>query len=328
MPTSGIYSLTVQRDDIIRQSMLNLGKLGEGEDPTPQEITDMALKLNMLVKQWMGKADFSPGLKTWTRRRGNLFLHNNTGKYTVGPNATGWTENFTQLTTTAASISGSNTITVAAGTTGITNGDKIGVQITRDGGNGDIQWTTVSNYVSGTGVITLGANLLAAVAIGATAYDYTTTAQNPLTIESAVLRDSSSSNEDVPMTIMASTQDYDMLPSKVDLNNISDPTSIYYEWQLTNSFLFTDVAASQDVRKYLVLTYLEEIQTFVNPTDNPEYPAEWFDPLCWGLSKRSAPMFNVPWTQSMEANYREALAIAQHKGPEKSSLFFQPGEDG
>jgi hypothetical protein len=327
MTTSGIYTLTVQRDDIIRQAMLNLGKLGEGENPTPQEITDMALKLNMLVKQWMGKADFAPGLKTWTRRRGNLFLHNNTGKYTVGPNATGWTTSFTQLTTIAASAAGTNTISVAAGTTGITNGDNIGVQITTGGGNGDIQWTTVSNYNSGTGVITLGANLTAAVDIGATAYDYTTTAQNPLTIESAVLRDSSNSNEDTPVKIMASTQDYDMLPSKVDLNNISDPTQIYYEWQLTNSFLFTDVAAAQDVTKYLVLTFLEEIQTFVNPTDNPEYPAEWFDPLCWGLSKRSAPMFNLPWTQSMEAIYQECLAIAKHKGPEKSSLFFQPGED-
>ena len=327
MTTSGVYTFTVVRDDIIRQSMLNLGKLGEGELPTPQETTDMALKLNMLVKQWMGKADFAPGLKTWTRRRGNLFLHNNTGKYTVGPNATGWTENFTSLTTVAASVAGTNTITVATGLTTINNNDHIGIQISTGGGNGDIQWTTVSNYSSGTGVITLGANLNAAVNIGAVAYDYTTTGQNPLNIESAVLRDGSNNNEDTPLRIYASTQDYDMLPSKVDLNNISDPTSIYYEWQLANSFLFTDVAAAQDVTKYIVLTYMEEIQTFVNPLDNPEYPAEWFDPLCWGLSKRSAPMFNVPWTQTMESNYREALAIAQHKGPEKSSLFFQPGED-
>lgn len=327
MTTSGVYTVTVQRDDIIRQAMLNLGKLGEGEDPTPQEITDMALKLNMLVKQWMGKADFAPGLKTWTRRRGYLFLHNNTGQYTVGPNATGWTNSFTKLNIVAASNAGTNTVSVAPGTTGITNGDFIGVQNVdgTNGGNGDIQWTTVSNYNSGTGVITLGANLTAAVVSGATAYDYTTTAQNPLNIESAILRDDQ--NEDVPMKIMASTQDYDNLPSKTDLNNISDPTQIYYEWHLTNSFLFTDVAAAQDVTKYLVLTYMEEIQAFVNPTDEPEYPAEWFDPLCWGLSKRSAPMFSVPWSNTMEQNYRESLAIAQHKGPEKSSLFFQPGID-
>lgn len=325
MATSGNYILTVQRDDIIRQAMLNLGKLGEGENPTPQETIDMALKLNMLVKQWMGKTDFAPGLKTWTRRRGYLYLHNTTGQYTVGPNATGWSNTFNRSFTTVASNAGTNTISVAPGTTGITNGDSIGVQNTSGGGNGDIQWTTVSNYNSGSGVITLGTTLVASVSSGAVVYNYTTTAQNPLTIESAVLRDNN--NEDTPLKIMASTQDYDMLPSKTDLNNISDPTQIYYEWQLSNSNLFTDVAASQDVTKYLVLTYLEEIQVFNNPTDNPEYSAEWFDPLCWGLSKRAAPMFNMPWTQLMQDNYTESLAIARHKGPEKTSLFFQPGED-
>jgi hypothetical protein len=327
MTTSGVYTLTVQRDDIIRQAMLNIGKLGEGESPSPQETIDMALKLNMMVKQWMGKADFAPGLKTWTRKRGFLFLHNNTGQYTVGPDATGWTNSFTRLVTTLASAAGTNTVTVAPGTTGIVIGDNIGIQINRGGGNGDIQWTTVSNYNSGTGVITLGANLAAAVSIGAVAYDFTTVAQNPLTIEAAVLRDSSNSNEDTPLRIFVSTQDYDILPSKVDLNNISDPTSIYYEWHLSSSQLFTDVAAAQDVTRYIVLTYLEEIQVFVNPTDNPEYPAEWFDPLCWGLSKRSAPMFNMPWTSLMQDNYTESLSIARHKEPENSSLFFQSGDD-
>ena len=324
MSTSGVYTLTVSLDTILRQSMLNIGKLGEGEDLSPQETVDLTLILNMLVKQWMGKADFAPGLKTWTRHRGYLFLHNTTGQYTVGPDATGWTNSFTKILTTAASLAGSNQLTVGAGTTGINVNDNIGVQISTGGGNGDIQWTTVQAYNSGTGVITLNDNLTAGVSSGATLYDYTTTAQNPLTIESVVLRDDQ--NEDVPVRIMRTTQDYDMLPSKTDLNNISDPLSIYYEWHIGDSQLFTDVAAAQDVTKYLVLTYLEEIQVFVNPTDEPEYPVEWFLPLCWGLSKRAAPMFNISWTQTMEMNYQESLGIAKHKEAERCSLFFQPGE--
>lgn len=325
MATSGVYTLTVARDDIIRQAMLNLGKLGEGETPSPQETTDCALKLNLMVKQWMGKADFAPGLKTWTRRRGFLFLHNTTGQYLVGPGATGWTTSFTKLTATAASGTGTNTVTVAAGSTGISVNDNIGLQITNGGGNGDIQWTTVQAYNSGTGVITLNANLTAPVAIGARFYDYTTTAQEPLSIASAILRDDT--NEDTPLKIFNSTQEYDMLPSKVDINNISDPTAIYYEWQLSNANLFTDVAAAQDVTKYLVLTYLEEIQVFVNPLDNPEYSYEWYDPLVLGLSKRIAPMFNAPWTNLMEDNYKEALGIARNKDPENSALFFEPGNE-
>jgi hypothetical protein len=324
MPISGVYTLTVMRDDIIRQAMLNIGKLGEGEVPTPQETTDCALKLNFIVKQFMGKSDGAPGLKTWTRRRGYLFLHNTTGQYTTGPAASGWTTSFTKLTTTISSPSGTNTITVAS-TTGIANNDNIGIQISNGGGNGDIQWNTVQSFNSGTGVITLVNNLTATVASGARAYDYTITAQNPLTIESAVLRDDN--NEDVPVRIFASTQDYDILPSKTDINNISDPTAIYYEWQLANSNVFIDVAAAQDVTKYLVLTYLEEIQVFVNPTDNPEYPVEWYDPLCWALSKRIAPMFNAPWTALMEEVYKEVMGIARKKQPENSSLFFHPGDE-
>jgi hypothetical protein len=325
MTTSGVYTLTVARDDIIRQAMINLGKLGEGEFPTNQETNDMALRLNMIVKQLQGKSDGAPGLKTWCRRRGFLFLHNYTGQYTVGPNAIGWTTSFTKLTTTVQSNAGTNTVTVAANTAGINVGDNIGIQSYVGGGNGDIQWNTVSGYVPSTGVITLGTNLVYQVNSGARMYDYTTTAQNPLTIEAAVLRDDN--NEDVPVNIYASTQDYDWLPSKTDINNISDPCAIYYEWQLNNSYVYTDVAAAQDVTKYLVLTYLEEIQVFVNPTDNPEYPVEWFLPLCWKLSKESAPMFNAPWTSLMQENYQEAMVIARKKQPENTSLYFQPGID-
>lgn len=324
MATSGIYTLTVTRDDIIRQAMLNLGKLGEGEVPTPQETTDCALRLNMIVKQFQGKSDGAPGLKTWTRKRGYLFLHNSTGQYTVGPDATGWTNSFTKLTTTIASAAGTNTITVAS-TTGIANNDSIGVQVSSSQGNGDIEWHKVSSFNSGTGVITLNGNLVGAVSSGARAYDYSTTAQNPLNLEAVILRDDD--NEDVDMKIFVSTQEYDSLPSKTDLNNISDPTAILYEWHLSDSILYTDVAAAQDVTKYLVLTYLEEIQIMVNPTDNPEYPMEWYLPLQWKLSKEIAPMFNAPWTQLMQANYTEAMAIARKKQPENSALYYQSGDE-
>lgn len=324
MATSGDYTLTVTRDTIIRDAMVNMGKLGEGEIPTPQETTDMARRLNMIVKQFQGKSDGAPGLKTWTRKRGFLFLHNTTGQYTIGPDATGWTNSFTKLTTTVSSAAGTNTITVAS-TTGVSVNDNIGVQISNGGGNGDIQWLKVNAVNTVSGLITLSANLNALVAQGAQAFDYTTTAQNPLTLESAVLRDQQ--NEDVDLKIYPSTQDYDILPSKTDLNNISDPTAIYHEWHLSDSLLFTDVAAAQDVQKYIVLTYLEEIQVFDNPLDNPEYPSEWLLPLVWKLTKESCPMFNAPWTQLMQSNYTEAMSIARKKQPENTSLYFQPGND-
>jgi hypothetical protein len=72
---------------------------------------------------------------------------------------------------------------------------------------------------------------------------------------------------------------------------------------------------------------LEPIQGFINPTDNPEYPQEWFLPLTLGLTKLICPMFHSIWTPDQEESFKIALAIAQKKEPERSALYFQPGED-
>jgi hypothetical protein len=317
MTTSGSWSFSVNRDDVIKTAMQFIGKIGENELPTATETSDLARILNMLVKQWQGKTDFATGLKTWTRRTGYLFLNNSTGQYSVGPTATGWTNSFVNPLTTAGAALGASTITVSSAT-GIVIGYTIGVEY----GTNSILWTTVSNVVGTT--ITLNTTLPGASASGSEVYCYQTTAQQPQHIEAAVLRDSN--NQDTPLNLMT-VQTWAYLPNKVDPTNIADPTAIYYEFQLGNSILYTDCGAANDVSKYIVLTYLEAIQDFNNPLDTPEYPQEWFLALCWGLAAQSAPLFNVPWEQSMEVRYKEALAIAQNKGPERQAIFFQPGED-
>ena len=83
MATSGTYSFGVTKYDIIRQAMLNIGKLDPVEAPTAEEMDDCSRLLNMMCKQWMGKTDFAPGLKVWTRKRGHLLLSNTTGAYTT-----------------------------------------------------------------------------------------------------------------------------------------------------------------------------------------------------------------------------------------------------
>ena len=318
MATSGTYVFSVSRDDIIRQALLNIRKLDEVETPTPQETTDCARVLNMLVKQWQGRTDYAPGLKTWTRRRGYLFLNNNSGQYTLGTSGTGWTNNFVLTNTVATATTGATSITLAVAT-GVSVGDSIGVQLD----SGALFWTTVLTVAGA--VVGLTASLPSQSSSGAVVYDYTLTAQQPNVIESAILRDSN--YDDIPLRIMRTTQEYDMLPSKADVNYISDPTAIYYEFQLQNSYLYTDVAAAYDVTKYIVLTYLEAIQDFNNPLDTPEYPQEWFLALCWGLAKNIAPMYGAVWSPAMQDAYKEATAIARNKGAEMSALFFEPGVD-
>ena len=319
MTTSGTYSFTVNRDQIIRDAMLNCGKLDETETPTAQEVTDCAFKLNMMVKQWMGKSDFSPGLKVWTRKQGYLYLNSASGQYSVGPTATGWTNTFTNPVLTATAASGQPTIIVSSAT-GIAPTYNIGVVCGT--GTGTLFWTTVLNVVGTT--ITLNANLPSAALSGADVYVYQTAGTQPIAIEAAWLRDTT--NQDTPLRLLT-MPDWANLPNKSDPTNISDPTAIYYEYQLGNSNLYTDCGAANDLTKYIMLVYLESIQDFNNPADTPEYPQEWFLALSWGLTQQIAPMFNSPWTPAMDAAFKTALSIAQRKDPERQTLFYQPGAE-
>ena len=230
----------------------------------------------------------------------------------------GWTtDKFIVTTTSASAVLGAGSIVVTS-PTGIVIGSFIGINLS----SGDLFWTTVTNVVGST--VSLTSNLPSAVNSGGTVYAYQVAAQQPQNVEAVVLRDKF--NEDIPMKIMLQ-EEYDILPSKTDPVNISDPTAIYYEFQLGNSNLFIDVAGVIDVTKYLVITYLEPIQDITNPLDNPEFPVEYYNSLCWELSKQIAPMFRAVWTPEMESNYKTALALGKNKDPQLSRQFFNPGSE-
>lgn len=318
MTTSGSYSFSVSRDDIIRQALLNIGKLDPDETPNARMTADCATVLNMMCKQWMGKADFAPGLKVWTRKRGHVFLSNLTGQYTLGPaSTTGWTNNYTPTTLTAATAAASPVLNVAAAT-GIATGYYVGVQQT----DGSLFWSTVLSVVGL--VVTLNAPLPVGASSGAQIFAFQTIAQQPLYIETAILRDQYLN--DIDIRILRTAQDYDMLPNKANPAFQSDPTAIYYESGLGQAgTLYIDYGASSDVTKHIVITYMEPVQDFINPTDTPYYPQEWYLALCWGLGKLICPQYNRVWTELMESNATAAMTIARHKDAEVTTLFFQPG---
>ncbi len=318
MSTSGSYSFYVTRDDIVREALLNIKKI-DGIDPIENVImADCVRKLNLLVKQWMGRSDFAPGLKVWTRKRGHLFLHAFTGQYTVGPTAVGWAESYYQSQASASIAALSSTVVIPASAGSLSPGAAIGIELD----TGDLYWTTVYTYLSGT--ITLTTPVPSSSAAGNVVFWYTSTPQQPLNIEAAVLRDFQ--YNDTPLNIMQS-KEYDFLPNKVSPSNYGDPTAIYYENQLGYSYVYTDVAGSNDVSKHIVLTYMEPVQDFVNGSDTPYYPQEWYRPLCWGLAKECAPMFNATWGQTEESNFKDSLIIARMKDPEVVTMYYQPGND-
>lgn len=322
--SSGTFSFTVTRDQIIRQAMLDIGALGEAENPTSQEASDCAFKLNMLVKQWMGRQDFAPGLKMWTRQRGDLFLGATKFQYALGPTGDNFAaglnggslgQTFGQTTTTASVSAGIAVIPVAA-TTQLNVNDYIGVQC-----GSDIFWSTIASIAAGTSV-TLNANLTTAASSGAYVWNYTTKGQRPLAIVTSVLRDIN--QNDTPQTKMT-IEEYEALPTKTNTTFQSDPASFYYESQIPNGMYYLDVGGAQDVTKHLHIVYLQPVQDFDNPGDAPEYPQQWYRALCWGLGRDIAGMFDCEWTNDMQANLQDSLSMAREADSETTAAFFEPG---
>lgn len=337
MALSGTYNFTVVLTDIINESMLNIGAIGPGETPTAQESSDCQRKLNMMVKQWMGTQDFAPGLKMWTRQRADLFLSSTKGIYQLGPTGDNWAAgvaavsgvNYVRSTLTVAAAQNATTLTV--GTTAIasyTANDFVVVQLA----SGDIYSTTVSSINSGAGTFTIPATGLSGAAnSGAYVWNYTTKGQRPLSIRTCILRDANLN--DIPLSPMT-LEEYEALPSKQMPGFLSDPQRYYYESQFASGtsnsgpgMLYLDIYGAQDVTKSLHVVYMRPVMDLNNPTDNPEYPQQWYRALCWGLSREICAMFDAEWTTDMDLNYREALAMAREADSETTALYFAPNAE-
>lgn len=331
MSTSGTYTFSITRDELVREIMLNLALLEESEVPTAQEVTDVGRKLNLIVKQLAGNMDKAPGFKMWQRERGDLFL--STTQFAYDLNSSGaataahWagsttgiaepnTYNVTALLSGAAA--GATSLQVAS-IANINNGDFIGVQ-----GSSDILWSTVTGVPSGT-TVPIAALPGAAIATGPV-WNYTKQAQRPVEVVTALLRDIN--NIDTPLTRMT-VEVYESLSSKVQPGFIQDPTAWYYEPRLVNNSgrLYIDCAGAQDTTKHLHVVYLRQVQDFNLATDNPDFPQEWFNHLTWAGSLACHAMFDVDWTPGMQKAFEVATSYAREQTPQVTQAYFQPEDE-
>lgn len=328
--TSGTYTFSVVRDQVIRQAMLDIGALGEGENPTAQEISDCAFKLNMMVKQWMGNTDFAPGLKIWTRKRAELFLSSSKYTYALGQTGDHWVDStaglaYPQLygqTTLTANAAANATVLNVALTAQFNILDFVGILI-----GSDIFWTSVANI--GVGTITIPAPGLPSGALAnSLVWNYTNKAVRPIDIVAIKLRDIYAN--DTNLRIM-STERYESLPNATAPSNIGDPTAILYESQFKNQSpngrLYLDVGGAQDVTKHIHAVYLAPVEDLNNPGDAVDYPQQWYRPLVLGHGRDICGMFDCAWTQELEANYNDSIAIARQTDPAKSDVYFQVDGD-
>lgn len=313
MASSGSVDFSVSRDDIIKLAYQQVGLLRIGETPSAEKLNTGANWLNLIVKQWQGTADFAPGLKVWSRKRAYLFLQKNTGSYALGPSGTHWTGSYSS-TTISATEAAAQTVLSVTSSTGMSNADNIGIELD----DGTLHWTTISS--SGVGTVTVASGLASQASSGSRVFWYTTKARRPIRILTAVLRDSD--GKDTPLDVM-NLEKYERISDK---SADGEPCSIFYEAQLTDGVLYTDVQPS-DVTKVIRCVFLSNIEDFDSATDTPDYPQEYYLSLVMELSKYLAPIYGREFTQTMMDNRNNAVAIAKNLNPEEVDVYFEPGRD-
>lgn len=339
MAFTGTFNFSVTLTDIVREMMLNVGAIGEAEVPTAQEFNDCARKLNMIIKQNRTKGNFANGMQMWTRQRGDLFLGATKHYYNLGPAGDNWAGGVTggnlgqlynQTQTTSVSVTGSSILTVSSIAT-INLNDFIGVVYQSPQGNTDLFWSTVQSASGST--ISLSSALTGTVSSNAYVFNYTVKQQRPLAVLTSLLRDVyNNDTQQNPLTL----EDYEALPTKTMISFQSDPTAYYYESSLGDSTNLTiqansgagtyrlDVGGAQDVTKHLHMVFARTIMDITNAADNPEFPQEYYRALCWAGSREICGMFDCVWTQDMQANYAESIAMAREPDGETTTFYFQP----
>jgi hypothetical protein len=316
MATSGTTSYSVSELDIITDALANIGVAEAGQTLGADDVVLARRKLNMILKQWVGQADFAPGLKMWTRRRAFLFLQKDQYEYSIGPSGDECaSESYVSTTLTAAASLGAGAVTVSS-ITGLATAMRVGILLA----SGSFQWTTINGAPSGS-TVTLTATLTGAAASGARLFAYTSKPLRPFEIVSAVRRDTS--GDDVPMDPHMSVGEYEVIPSKAEDGT---PSRFYFEAKKTNAKVYLE-CAPDEVTDVVRLVYLSYVEDSTATSDDVDFPAEWFRPLSAQLSIDCCLPFSRPVDPALKLIRDESLAMARNAYPATSEAFYQSEPD-
>lgn len=317
MPSSGSIDFSVSRDEIITEALQQIGALGAEETLAPADITDCSRTLNMLVKQYQGSADFSPGMKMWSRKRHILFF-NGTNQYALGsfgdPSAS---SGLAVSRLTGAEAAGQTAIGIVSETS-FTTGESAGILLD----TGAIFWTNIISKSAGN--LNISPALPSPSSSGSRVFGYVGKIIRPLNVVRVSLReytnDSGSEYNDTPLDQMTDGY-FSAIHNKTE---VAEPSKWYYEPQLTSGILYLD-CVPDDSSKVLFIEYVAPIEDFDSANDTPDYPQEWYLALALSLAKLVCPKYKMKWTKELQENHNAAVAIAMNLNPETTEEHFQPG---
>lgn len=243
----------------------------------------------------------------WSQTEALLPLNPNQQKYVFG---TDHVFSDYVYTTASAALIGATTLNVVS-TTGMTNGDHIGVELS----DGTRQWTTLTIVDGDT--VTLGSALTAAVSDLASVYTYTTTIDQPIRIESVRYADTYTANE-----IVASNTARDTYFNQSVKDAVSSTNMWYFSRQLdAGEFYIWPVADS--CARILRFTFLKPQYIPEDQSENILIPPEWYIALKFKLAADLALVYNVDANKQMMLEQKAAQYLQDAMDSDDDNTSFQ-----
>ncbi len=317
MATSNSVDFTINRDELIKDALYDVGAIAQGDTPSPPIINHGSRKLNMMMKAW--QAD---GLRIWKNDEITIFTDKSKPFYLLGPTGDHavLSAGYNKTEIKVAAVATDTAIDVDT-TSGMTASDNIGIVLD----DGSIHWSTIASITdSDTVVIDDAIETGDTVAIDNNVYWYTTKINRPLQITNAVLR--KDDNFDTDLEIIA-REIYYNLGDKTGTGQINQ---IYYDAQTTNGRLYV-YTRTDTVTDRIIARVQLPIEDMDSASDDFDCPQEWFLALQTNLAVLLAPSYGT--LTGVEFKALKMIAVEEKEradgfDTEKTSVLIQPDNRG
>ena len=270
-------ALTYTRNDLIARAMRLTGRFAAGEPLSADTIHDVALTLNLMLKEWQ-----TYGWYLWLEEEATCFFADGQYEYTIGSAASDDNATLSHVKTEIYSAaSAAQTSIVLDSTSGMTAGDYIGIEEESN----YLQWTTIGS-VDTASQVTLASGLTYSTVVDNHVYAYTTKMQRPLAVRNARLE--YEDQHEVTLQTLSRDEWFDL----ADKTTEGVPVNIYWNPKKSSGKFYVWPRPST-VKHRLRFTACMPFTEFTSATQAPDFPEEWYDALTWCLAAEVAPEFGV-----------------------------------
>lgn len=299
MPT---FDHAVTAADILKDALLLIGGIGEGESVSGADTTTGMRALNNMVKGWQNQ-----GFHLWVRDEVTIFGVTGQPSYKLGPSSSDahWSdsEDFVWTRLNGAASAAATTITVDD-TTDMTADDQIGIELT----DKTRQWTTIDQVASSTSLV-INTGLTGAASDDGTVFTYTERPQRPLRVLHA--RRGVFNGSDIPAYVEPLEEYFDQ-PNKTTSGTV---VFVSYKPTLISGTLYVWQPAG-NVQQVVKLTVESPIADFDATSDEPNFPIEWAETLTFNLAMRLESQY-----RQLDPQRRQELMLKAAGMLEDSLLF-------